>query len=332
MAGFHYGSGPATSPPLTPHGGVWGGKSSSFGRASSAESGLADRRRLGGIGDEAGAPLAEQLRALALLGWAWLELRTVDGVTIADLDEVAFADVARVVERAGMGVSCVASRIAGWSRPITGDPEDDLRELDVLAGRCRSLGTRFVRVMSYPNDGLPEPVWRLRALERMRRLAERAEHADLVLLHENCSGWAATSGSRMVEMLEVVDSPALRLLFDTGNGVEHGYDAYELLTQIAGWVEHVHVKDAAGDEGSPVYVLPGEGRCQLADCLRLLDGCAYGGVLSIEPHRLVRPHLGLTEAGSEGVEDFVEYGRRLEKLLESLASPVGEHSGGGQHR
>jgi sugar phosphate isomerase/epimerase len=236
-----------------------------------------------GIGDEAGISLHTQLGALARLGWNWIELRSVDGTAIADLNDRAFNQLVEVLATRGLNVAGVASRIGNWSRPITGAFDRDLDELAILTRRCAALGTRYIRVMSYLNAGLDEHEWGRRVVYRIRELASRAEQADLVLLHENCTGWAATNVEHMLALLDAVGSPALRLLFDTGNGVAYGYDAYGMLADIVTHVAHVHIKDAAGT-GNPVYTLPGAGQARVVDCLRLLLRSGYTGVWSIEPH------------------------------------------------
>lgn len=268
-----------------------------------------------GITDEAGSALEDQIAALGRLGWRGIELRTVDGVAIADLDDRAFGRVAEALAAAGLRTVCVDSRIAGWARPITAPFTDDVAELTVLARRCATLGTRLVRVMSYPNAGLDDREWARRVRERMRALARHAEDAGLVLVHENCAGWAGRHADRMLDLVESVDSPALRLLFDTGNGIAYGYDGHEILPRILPYVVHVHVKDADGPYGDPRYTLPGEGACRVAECLRLLLDHGFTGSWSIEPHLRVRPHEHRTDAGPDGVELFVRYGRALERLV-----------------
>lgn len=286
--------------------------------------------RFAGIGDEAGHSLPDQVGSLARLGWTSIELRTVDGTAVADLDDDAFARLLDTLQAHGLEVVCVASRLGNWSRPISGDFTEDLHELEILKRRCAALGTRYVRVMSYPNDGLAEQEWRRRAVERMRRLAGEAEQAGLVLAHENCAGWAGTQPERMLALLEAVHSPALQLLFDTGNGVAHGYDTYDLLTRIVEHVAHVHVKDARGDAAQPVYTLPGAGRVRLADCLRLLLTSGYTGTWSIEPHLALQPHLaracepgnGAARAGAGSREGFVASGQALERLVRDHVLPT----------
>lgn len=281
-----------------------------------------------GIGDEAGASLRAQLDALAKLGWSWIELRTVDGIAIADLDNRAFAQLNDALAARELTVAAIASRIGNWSRPITGAFEEDLAELAVLTHRCAALGTRYIRVMSYRNAGLDEREWGRRVVDRMRELASRAERAELVLLHENCAGWAGTNAERMLTLLEAVDSPALRLLFDTGNGIAHGYEAYPLLADVLTHVAHVHIKDAEGSAAHPVYTLPGAGHARVVDCLRLLLRSGYTGVWSIEPHLSLRPHEPVAadghgdEAGPDRYEGFVASGLALEKLVLDQVLPA----------
>ncbi|MGW6706403.1 sugar phosphate isomerase/epimerase family protein [Streptomyces sp. NPDC054956] len=272
-----------------------------------------------GIGDEAGRTLEQQVRAVSGLGWQLIEMRSVGGVAIADLDDAAFGACLRALEEAGLGTACVDSRIADWSRPISQGVEQDLAELNRLVDRCAALGTRYVRVMSYPNDGWDEADWGREVIRRMRLLAARADASGLVLLHENCAGWAGRSADRMLRLLEEVDSPALRLLFDTGNGAAYEYEAYavleRLMSQCPEAVAHVHVKDAVGSGARAAYTLPGIGESQVARCLRLLLDNGYTGAWSIEPHLALRPHESRTELGEDGPDLFVEYGRHLEHLV-----------------
>lgn len=274
--------------------------------------------RYAGVGDEAGEDLDDQLDAIRRLGWDTVELRTVGGVAVADLDERAFAGLAATVAARGIEVVCVASQIGSWARPITGDLARDLDELASLAERCPILGARFVRVMSYRNDGLDDAEWGRRAAARLRELALRAEQAGLVLLHENCTGWAAVDPRRMLELVDAVGSPALGLMFDTGNGLAYGYDAADILPEIVDQVRHVHVKDASGTRDAPSYQPPGVGSARVADSLRLLLDSGYAGAFAIEPHVVLRPHeaSGAGEpAGAARRAGFLACGAALEELV-----------------
>jgi sugar phosphate isomerase/epimerase len=279
-----------------------------------------------GVGDEAGWSADDQAAASAALGWRAIELRTVGGVPLAELPDPAFGRLAATVASAGLRVVAVDSRIGGWARPVTGDLADDLRELDALARRCASLGARYIRIMSFPNDaraGLAEDTWEHQAVERVRRLVERAERAGLTLLHENCSGWAGRHADRALRLLSAVDSPALGLLFDTGNGIPHGYPPYDMLTELVPHVRRVHVKDAVGDgsDGDVRYVPPGTGAARVADCLRLLLAHGRAAAWSIEPHVAVRPHEHHRASPGECRAAFLTCGRALERLVADQVLP-----------
>ena len=274
---------------------------------------------LAAIGDEAGATPAAQIAAVELLGWSGLELRTVDGIPLGELGSNEFAGVLRAVREAGLVVPCLASRIGNWARPITAPVDEDLRELDVLGDQADALGTRHVRIMSWPNDALPEPEWRERVLDRVVRLVDRAEQRGLVLVHENCSGWAGAEPKRKLALVDA--APAMRVLFDTGNGIAHGYDSYDVLRRVLPHVAHVHVKDAVGTPERTTYVPPGDGRARVVDCLRLLLEHGYSGALSLEPHLATRPHEGVS-ADDSTAEPFARAGRSLERLLHGEIRPV----------
>jgi sugar phosphate isomerase/epimerase len=265
-----------------------------------------------GIGDEAAADVASQVGAVTALGWPAIELRTVGGTPLAALHPRRFAEVAGAVSAAGLGVVCVDSRIGNWSRPATGPISEETDELATLARQCATLDCRFVRIMSWPRDGLPDIDWRRAVLERAKRLAGQAEAAGLTLLHENCAGWAGARADRALELLASVGSPALRLLFDVGNGIEYRYRALDMLRELVPYVAHVHVKDAVRTPDGVRYTLPGEGDCEVADCLRLLKRHGYRGALSIEPHLATRPHEHRFTGSECG---FRAAGRRLVSMV-----------------
>ncbi|GLW55744.1 sugar phosphate isomerase/epimerase family protein [Kitasatospora phosalacinea] len=277
--------------------------------------------RFGGIGDEAAPDLAGQIDALQQLGWDELELRTVDGVWIADLPLPRVEEVAAALRQHGIRTCGIAARIGNWASDVTDDPAADDRELDALGTRAALLGTRRVRVMSYPNrTGLPEAEWRLRVLRRMRRLADRAHRGGLLLLHENCQGWAGSSADNTLDLMASAGGPGLRLLHDTGNGIPYGYDGFELLRRTVDHVDHLHVKDAVGGGEDTRYVLPGAGNARLADTLRLLTARGWHGVWSLEPHLVTRPHEGLAADGRTE-SGFVAAGRALTALVEREVLP-----------
>lgn len=268
-----------------------------------------------GIGDEAVAGGLAQVAVHRELGLTGLELRTVDGLGLHELPEADGRRLADAVAEAGLTVPVVDTPIGNWATTVATDFDG---ELDVLARSARAaawFGCRNLRVMSYPSDGRAEADWKAEVLRRMRVLATEAERLDVVLLHENCHGWAGRSAAATVELMSTVDSPALRLLFDVGNGVAYGYDALTFLRQVLPWVDHVHIKDGVRVAGEAVFGLPGAGSVRLVRCLDLLLDTGYSGWYSVEPHVALIPHLGVQ---GDPVQQEAAY-RRYVRAFQELA-------------
>ncbi len=276
-----------------------------------------------GIADEAGKDIATQVKAQRELGWDHIELRLVDGTNITQLDDKAFARVYDAVTEAGLQVSCFGSAIANWARPITCDPQIDRDDLKAAIPRMQRLGCPFIRVMSYPNhpdDPVPEREWRREAIKRMRYLAGMAEDAGITLVHENCSGWGGQSAENSTILLGEVDSPALKVVFDTGNPVDYGQDPWEYYRTVYEDIAYVHIKDAKRrPNGELEYCYCGEGDGRVKDVLADLIDKGYAGGVSIEPHLAAIIHTGeRTSDAAELYRTYTEYGRRLMALVEEI--------------
>lgn len=274
-----------------------------------------------GIADESGRSIERQIAAHQALGWREIEIRMVDGVNLVDVDDATFDRIEAAVNDAGMHVCCFAAQIANWSRPITTDFAVDVAELQRAIPRMHRLQSPFIRIMSYPNADWAEEAWRDEVVRRLRELARMAEDGGIILAHENCNGWGGESPENSLELLERVDSPALKLLFDTGNPFTHKQNAYEYLRAVIDHVVHVHIKDGYLDGEKNIYSYPGDGVNRVGDCIRLLLDHGYYAGYSIEPHIASIVHLGEGgKAKDEAMwESYLEYGRRLMALYAQVA-------------
>jgi sugar phosphate isomerase/epimerase len=180
--------------------------------------------------------------------------------------------------------------------------------------------TRLIRVMSYPNDKdhpLSEPEWRREAIRRMKVLAKIAEDGGVTLAHENCSGWGGLSAENSNILLGEVNSPALQVVFDTGNPVTYNQNAWDYYQAVCNNIVYVHIKDARIVDGKEMYTFCGEGDGCVNEIVRDLLAKGYDGGFSIEPHLAAVIHTG-QKAGSEAqlYESYVEYGKRLIEIVD----------------
>lgn len=276
---------------------------------------------LSGIADEAGTSIEEQIKAHKELGWNHIEIRNVDGKNLTDIDEAKFNQVAEKLDGAGIKVCCFASQIANWARKISGNFDLDVEELKRAIPRMHRLGTKYIRIMSYPNDNWSDSNWRKEVMRRLKELARMAEDGGVILAHENCSGWGGMDPERALDIMETVNSPNLRFLFDTGNRPGEGtpggkgtpWDVYQ---KVKNYIVHVHVKDYIDKEGNQ-RVFPGEGICRVEEIITDLLSSGYRGGFSIEPHMAAVIHLGKKAEDLESAYRlYLEYGRKVQALVE----------------
>ncbi len=281
--------------------------------------------RFTGFADEASKELAEQIAVVQECGWNSIELRQLGDTHVCDLTPAEWAEVWGTLQREGISVPSFGGQIANWARPITSDFQKDVDELVRVAPYMHEAGARILRVMSYPNaKDAPWPVseWKAEAARRLRELARMAEDLDVILGHENCSGYGGIGPDEFLELVEAVDSPAFKLIFDTGNNTSHDGDpegSWRYYEACREHIVHVHIKSfTRGEDGKLHTCFPDEDPVQrrvLAD----LAARGYDGWVSIEPHIAAAIHAGKGVSDSDAAKKvWVEYTRRLEALCADL--------------
>jgi sugar phosphate isomerase/epimerase len=284
-----------------------------------------------GIGDEAGGGLDFQIKAAKELGWKWIEMRGVEvpGYPKANFHEIpdaAFDIAAAKIQEAGLGVYCFGSTIMNWAKTVETPFDVTLGEVRRAIPRMQRLGTKYVRIMSFKpkdTDAVTPPV----VFERVREVTKMFTDAGLTPVHENCMNYGGMSSAHALEMLD--KCPGLKWVFDTANPIFNPdrqlpqpwprQNAWEFWTTVRDRVAHIHVKDATWNpaKNDADYNWPGEGQGQVHRILKDAFARGYDAGISIEPHMVVVFH----DAGSKATNDadvcanFIEYGRRLEKLI-----------------
>lgn len=145
-------------------------------------------------------------------------------------------------------------------------------------------------------------------LGRALRVAER--YGIYIGIEPHQSITKTTQGLETVATL--VESPWLRINYDTGNAYLGGEDPYEGLRTVASRVVHVHAKDISiqqsSDErgkvtGTPVGCACGDGVIDWAKVIEILRTHDFSGVLSVEcgtPEQAARSLAHLRSLGVDG--------------------------------
>ena len=281
--------------------------------------------RFTGFADEAGKSLAEQISVVCDAGWNSIELRSIDGKNVCDLNDAEWSDVWGRLQAAGVRVAAFGGQIANWARPITTDFQNDVDELKRAAPHMHQAGTNLLRVMSYPNPAdapWSMDAWKAEVIRRLRELAILAEDLGVILAHENCSGYGGIGPEQFLELTVAVNSPAFKLCFDTGNSGSHTgdtEDSWRYYEACREHIVHVHIKSyKPGDDGKLHTCFPDEDPVQrriLVD----LAARGYDGWVSIEPHIAAAIHAGKDVSDADAARNiWLEYTRRLEALTADL--------------
>jgi sugar phosphate isomerase/epimerase len=153
------------------------------------------------------------------------------------------------------------------------------------------------RIDTTDDRNRPEGMTDREALEYMRRIYRQivpVAEAYGITINIEPHGYYTTKPDFMAEMLAFVESPRLRMNFDTGNTFIAGQDPVAFATRFSDRIDHVHIKDvspslAAGSRGeltgiSVSHCAIGEGvnSANILGCLDVLVRSGYEGVVSIE--------------------------------------------------
>ena len=279
---------------------------------------------ISGFTDEVSADLDVQIRALKELGWKYIDLRTVGGKNVSSLTDDEFKRVHHKLQENDIQIACFGSTVANWGREVGTDLDQDLLELHTSIRHMQNAGVRYIRIMSYQvaEPDLIGSTMESAVINSIKQIVEIAEDSGVVCLHENCLTWGGQSHLHSLRLLDAIDSPALRLVFDTGNPVSmkdvrgsepYQYqDPYLFFEQVEEYVDYIHIKDAVVENEAVHYVFPGQGRGRVREIMKRVSETRPGLPISIEPHVAVVFHDPSIQASFEDRwTSFIEYGRQV---------------------
>lgn len=265
---------------------------------------------LSGFGDEIDDDPAIQIAVLQALGANHIEVRSAWGTNIVDLDAAQLDSLKALLDASSMKVSAIASPIGkvDVSLPV----EHEVERLRRAVNAAKVLDAKYIRIFSfYYGDDVAVESIRDDVLERMRALAAVAEEAGVVLLHENEKDIFGDTPERVLDIIESVASPALKVAWDAANFVQVGVKPFdEGYAKLRPHLEYLQVKDARLSDA--VVVPSGQGDGDLLRTVEALKADGYTGFASLEPHLAGAHGLG----GFSGPTAFGIAARAFAKVLE----------------
>jgi len=195
-------------------------------------------------------------------------------------------------------------RVWAWGHPAGLRSGTDAAAAEDLArhlGIAQRLGARVMRICGGGRRTRPAS-WtehKRGLVALLRPLVDVAAGHEVVMAIENHIDLLA---DEMVELVETIASPWLRVCFDTANNLRMLEDPVEVARKLAPYASATHVKDVIAQKGDPrtfafwPSVPLGDGVIDLDAVLDALRRSGYTGLLALEIDYLAPPYV---ERGEE---------------------------------
>ncbi len=236
---------------------------------------------LSAFADEYKTELDGQISGLKEFGINNIEVRFIDGKSIAALSRDEVLSLKGRLNGAGLGVSAIGSPLGKIN---TGDDiEAEMSRAERVFEYANILEARNIRMFSFylSEDKSPEENRKTvySSIERMLGLARKY---GVTLCHENEAKIYGESPAACRELLDYFGGE-LKCVFDMGNFVLDGYkpypDAYMLLRD---YIEYFHLKDSLS---AGAIVPPGCGEASIAEIISAHSEYAKRDFfVTLEPH------------------------------------------------
>jgi len=272
--------------------------------------------KLSAFADEVTDDFLQQVKYLAKERVGYIEPRFINKKNIMDLTKGQLKEAKKMIQDHGLKVSAIGSPIGKVKLDEPFQPHLD--KFKHAVDLAMLFETPYIRMFSYyAPEGKNIDDYRDEVMERMAAKVDILKDVDVTMVHENEAHIYGHTAEQCVEIVETVDSPKLRLVYDPANFVwgEKITDNVESCWPLMKpYVVHIHIKDwklGAKDVGS----IPGQGDGQIKELLAELAALNYDGCLTMEPHLQTGGQFG----GSTGPELF---SKAIDAVRE-LAAEVG---------
>jgi sugar phosphate isomerase/epimerase len=258
-------------------------------------------------------------------GLKYVDLRTLWNKNLIDLTGMDLKRAKRMIEKQGLLVSCIASPFLKSrlreSSTVQGDTffveeksyDENLDILRHCIELAKMFSTKLVRCFSFWKEGEFNEEILEEIISKFKKPLEIVKKEGIILALENEHTCNIGTGAQARKLLKEIDSPNLKLIWDTGNALFAGEipypDGYE---KIKDEIIYVHIKDAAPNRktGKMEWKPVGAGEIDFKGQLQSLLNNRFEGVVSLENEYV--PSTGDKEQGTR--ESFHE----LKKILVSL--------------
>lgn len=237
-------------------------------------------------------PVETAIRHIAQLGFDGIELTVIPRYTteLSALDSDERKRIANLLGKHHLALPAIAAH----SSLLETDFEAHTRNLRRLKGAIDlAVDLRqedMIPAINTTPGGKPEQ-WEDRKLllvERTADLVEYAQSRGVTIAMEPHVGAIIDTPDKMIELLELVDSPNLKVNFDISHFDIVGMTIEETVSVLAPHSVHAHVKDQCGRYPDFEFLIPGEGNFDFVAYLHAMQTHGYDGFITAEVSMMVQ--------------------------------------------
>ncbi len=237
-------------------------------------------------------PIDTAVSHIAKLGYDGLELTIIPRFTteLSTLDAAERKRIAALLKEHNLALPAIAAH----SSLLETDPDRHAQNMWRLKGGVDlavelAQGDELPAVNTTPG-GKPEE-WDMQKdflAERVGELADYGASRGVTIAMEPHVGAIIDTPAKVLELLEIVNSPYLKVNFDISHFDIVGMTTEETVAALAPVSIHTHVKDQRGTAPNHEFLIPGEGPFDYVHYLKEMQAHGYDGFITAEVSFMVQ--------------------------------------------
>ncbi len=237
-------------------------------------------------------PIDTTISHLAQLGFDGIELTIIPRFTteLSSLDTAARKRIASQLKQHNLALPAIAAH----SSLLETGPEAHAKNMWRLKGGV-DLAVDLAQDGELPavntTPGGKPDMWDTKKeflAERLAELVDYGESRGVTIAMEPHIGAIVDTPDKVLELLDIVNSPFLKVNFDISHFDIVGIPTEETVSALAAVSAHTHVKDQRGIHPDFEFLIPGEGTFDYVDYLKQMQAQGYDGFITAEVSFMVQ--------------------------------------------
>jgi sugar phosphate isomerase/epimerase len=237
-------------------------------------------------------PVDTAISHIADLGFDGIELTIIPRFTteLSTLDAAERKRIASLLKQHNLALPAIAAH----SSLLETDPDAHAKNMWRLKGGV-DLAVELAQRDELPAvnttpGGKPEE-WEIKKdflAERVGELVDYGASRGVTIAMEPHIGAIIDTPEKVLELLEIVNSPYLKVNFDISHFDIVGIPTEETVSALAPVSAHTHVKDQRGIAPDFEFLIPGEGTFDYVGYLKAMQAHGYDGFITAEVSFMVQ--------------------------------------------